>query len=387
MRGSAPPVISEPRKPRVYSGSMQTIACSFTKLTNAQLVDEVMALASREREATAQLIASLAELEERGLHHAEGYSSLFTYCMTRLHMSEDAAYNRFKAASAARRFPVIIERLASGALSLTAVRLLAPHLTPENHRAVLDAAAYKSKREVEQQVVAMAPQPALPSSLRRLPSPAGHGNRSQVAPSLTLHRPDMSAEVPTTAVSSEGAAPQAPVATRRPAVVAPCAPERYRLQVTISREAHETLRRVQDLLRHAIPSGDPAAIVERALVVLLGELERKKSAKTDHPRVAGALTPGSRHVAAAVKRAVWARDDGRCAFVGSGGRCDERGFLEYHHVTPFAEGGETTVENLELRCRAHNAYEAAEHFGLFTREAAGADDAVPERTTRCYSST
>ena len=314
-------VTGEVRKTRGYKGSVQTIACSFTTLTNAQLVDEVMALASRERETTAQLIASLAELEERGLHHADGCASLFTYCMTRLHMSEDAAYNRFKAASAARRFPVIIEQLASGALSLTAVRLLAPHLTPENHRAVLDAAAYKSKREVEHQVVAMALRPALPSSLRKLPSPAQRANQPQDAPSLTLQCHGAVAEVRVSAVANEGAPPQAPMVTRPPAVVAPCAPERYRLQVTISGEAHDTLRRVQDLLRHTIPDGDPAAIVERALGVLLAELERKRFAKTERPRPAATPTPGSRHVGAAVKRAVWARDEGRCAFVGSGGRC------------------------------------------------------------------
>jgi 5-methylcytosine-specific restriction endonuclease McrA len=68
-------------------------------------------------------------------------------------------------------------------------------------------------------------------------------------------------------------------------------------------------------------------------------------------------------VPAAVRRAVWNRDGGRCAFVGSGGRCDESAFLEFHHVIPFAAGGPTTTENLELRCRAHNAYEAALDFG------------------------
>ena len=65
-----------------------------------------------------------------------------------------------------------------------------------------------------------------------------------------------------------------------------------------------------------------------------------------------------RHVPAAVKRVVWARDAGRCAFVGVDGRCAETGFLEYHHVVPFAAGGPTSVTNLELRCRAHNEYEA-----------------------------
>jgi 5-methylcytosine-specific restriction endonuclease McrA len=68
-------------------------------------------------------------------------------------------------------------------------------------------------------------------------------------------------------------------------------------------------------------------------------------------------------VPAAVKRAVWSRDEGRCAFVGAHGRCSETGFLEYHHVVPFAGGGATDPTNLELRCRAHNAYEAAVWFG------------------------
>jgi len=74
-------------------------------------------------------------------------------------------------------------------------------------------------------------------------------------------------------------------------------------------------------------------------------------------------------VPAAVKREVWARDAGRCAFVGVAGRCTERGFLELHHVVPFAEGGATDASNLQLRCRAHNAYEAEEWFGpLVVRE-------------------
>lgn len=74
-----------------------------------------------------------------------------------------------------------------------------------------------------------------------------------------------------------------------------------------------------------------------------------------------------------MKRAVWDRDGGRCAFVGAAGRCAERGFLEYHHVVPFVDGGETTVGNLELRCRAHNAHEVERWFG------ASEQDLVRER--------
>ena len=69
-----------------------------------------------------------------------------------------------------------------------------------------------------------------------------------------------------------------------------------------------------------------------------------------------------------MRREVSARDGGQCAFRGSEGRCTERAFLEFHHVVPYANGGETTVANLELRCRAHNGYEADRWFG---REAPG----------------
>ena len=73
--------------------------------------------------------------------------------------------------------------------------------------------------------------------------------------------------------------------------------------------------------------------------------------------------PGSRHIPAGVKREVWRRDEGRCAFVGARGRCAERGFLEFHHVVPFAAGGAADATNIELRCRAHNVYEADLFFG------------------------
>ena len=77
-----------------------------------------------------------------------------------------------------------------------------------------------------------------------------------------------------------------------------------------------------------------------------------------------------------MKRLVWIRDQGQCAFVGTQGRCEERAFLEFHHLQPYATGGLTVLENLELRCRAHNLYEAERYFGdrlpLLARESAGA---------------
>src|SRR5215211_7431390 len=104
-----------------------------TTLSDAELLLAVRRLAANEREATAHLIAALAELDARRLYLAQGCSSLFTYCTQVLHLSEHAAYGRIEAARAVRKFPVVLELLASGSLHLTAITLLAPHLTMENH--------------------------------------------------------------------------------------------------------------------------------------------------------------------------------------------------------------------------------------------------------------
>ena len=169
----------------------------------------------------------------------------------------------------------------------------------------------------------------------------------------------------------------APTRSPSTAVATPLAPERFKIQFTASREAYEKLLRAQALLRHVIPNGDLAVVFERALDVLLADLERKKLAATSRRRSTREAASGSRHIPAAVRREVWRRDGARCGFVGAAGRCAERGFLELHHVVPFARGGEATVGNIELRCRAHNAYEAAQAFGSFVvRERQPAYDSV-----------
>ena len=119
---------------------------------------------------------------------------------------------------------------------------------------------------------------------------------------------------------------------------------------------------MQDLLRHAIRNGDLSEIFDRAITSLLADHERRKCAATNGPRSQRQASAGSRHIPAGVKRAVWQRDGGQCAFVGTNGRCRETGFLEFHHVEPYAVGGKATEHNIELRCHAHNLYEARRFF-------------------------
>jgi 5-methylcytosine-specific restriction endonuclease McrA len=265
-----------------------------------------------------------------------------------LHLSEHAAYGRIEAARVARRFPVVLDRLAAGELTLTSTGLLAPRLTPDNHLELIDAARFKSKREVEHLVVALRPQPPAPTIVRKLPSPS--------LPAATP-TPDASAPLPACEPTSTDrwAVPSPAVIASRPSppqVIRPLAPTRYKVQFTVSAETFNKLRRVQDLMRHRLPDGDVATIFDRGLTLVREDLHRTKLAATRRPHRARQTKIGSRTIPAAVRRQVWARDEGRCAFVGTEGRCMERGFLEFHHVRPFSEGGAASVDNIELRCRA-----------------------------------
>jgi hypothetical protein len=130
---------------------------SIRLLSDRELLAHVQRAAVNERCSTAQLIALLMELDARRLYLGEGCSSLFTYCTQVLRLSEHAAYGRIEAARAAQRFPIILKWLADGAITLTAIGLLAPHLTSINHLDVLEAARHKSKRDVERLVACFEP--------------------------------------------------------------------------------------------------------------------------------------------------------------------------------------------------------------------------------------
>jgi 5-methylcytosine-specific restriction endonuclease McrA len=92
-------------------------------------------------------------------------------------------------------------------------------------------------------------------------------------------------------------------------------------------------------------------------------LEQRRFAATDRPRKQRRPARG-RHIPAEVRRTVWQRDQGRCTFLAeSGRRCEARGCLEFDHIEPVARGGRARVENLRLRCRAHNQFAAERAFG------------------------
>jgi HNH endonuclease len=330
-----------------------------TLLADDALTAELGLLAGREREATAAFIVHLAEFDGRRLYEGAGYQSMFAYCRAVLRLSEDAAYNRIKAARATRLFPAIVAMLTDGLLSLTTVRLLAPHLTVENHQKLLAAAAGKGKQDIEELLASWFPQPDVSPSVRKLPSRVVV--TEEIAPLEVRVAP---ADPPVLASAEPCAAGVSRGVPSKPALIRPLAPERYEIRFTASVETRDLLREAQDLLGHAVPTGDLAAVFHRALTVLVADLKRRKFAATSKPRASCAPNAESGAVPAAVRREVAARDASRCAFVSKDGhRCEERRFLEFHHVVPRAAGGAATVANIQLRCRAHNGHEVDLFFG------------------------
>jgi 5-methylcytosine-specific restriction endonuclease McrA len=161
--------------------------------------------------------------------------------------------------------------------------------------------------------------------------------------------------------------------------IAPLGAGRYELRTMVDQETHDMLRQLQALLAHTVPSGDVPELLKRALKLAVQDAERRRYAATSRVGTRR-RSKNPRHIPADVRRAVHERDGEQCTFVSATGhRCAETRLLEYDHVRPVARGGQATVENTRLRCRAHNQYEAERTYGAgFMREKRQAAKARPE---------
>ena len=130
---------------------------------------ELQRLVRADHQGVARMVVYMGEVDARGLYRELAYSSMFAYAVAELHMSEAEAYLRIGAARVAQRYPVVIELLAQGAVHLSALKQLAPHLTADNHVRLLERARGKTKREVELLVAELAPSPDVPGRMRKLP--------------------------------------------------------------------------------------------------------------------------------------------------------------------------------------------------------------------------
>jgi hypothetical protein len=365
---------------------------SLRSLTDTELLGRLSDLVRQARRVEAELIAHMGEVDARRLYLREAAASMFVYATRVLHLSEAEAYLRITVARAAREHPALLARLASGELHLSGTALLAPHLTVGNREAVLARAAHKSKRQIEELVAELAPRPDVPASIRKLPEPlagaavhptASTGVSDSASLRLDAGRATQAAvgelrpggvdvlralargvETGTSAPGEEGTGARLPGPTSRSsAVLQPLARARYRVQFTASEALRDKLERLQAL----VPSVDLATLIEQAVTEKLERLEARRFGRTKTPRKAVAeadTSGGPRFIPAPVRRAVYERAGGRCAFGDAGGRrCEARGRLEFHHRLPHGHGGDRTPDNISLLCKSHNVYLAEIDYG------------------------
>ncbi|MEM6732565.1 MAG: HNH endonuclease, partial [Myxococcota bacterium] len=351
-----------------------------------------------------------------------------------------AAYLRIHAARLTRRFPKALDGLAAGRLHLTALKLVGPHLTEENHVRVLECVSGKSRRAIEVELARLFPREDAPSRLRKLPAVRAEDREAREHPtgcglfgdsSAPVGQPTAPARVSEGSRSEPSPEPVPAFERHRASDVSRCtalSESRYRLQVTLPEHTRAKLDAARELLRHQVPDGDLASVLDHALDALIEARMKRKFAKTSRPRreifrhspassvaesqpkpvserpSVSAVTSSSsrsddskqpsaqssphprsrsRHIPNAIKRAVVERDGMRCSFVDEEGRrCTATSPLEFHHHDPFAKGGDHSVENVSLLCRAHNGHAARRDYGRMMERYRKPADGVRERRAR-----
>ena len=342
-----------------------------SRLSNDALIQELEQNVTQDGPHTARQVALIAEVERRRLFAPEGYPSMYAYCVGRLHLSEDAAYKRIQVARFSRRYPSVLEALVEGHVHLTGLNLLAAHcngLDPALVDELLRAATHRTKKQIELVIAERFPGADVRAQVRAIASSATSALHKQAAeqpqPIANTASELAPAQVGDAVVQRHMPAATALQPTTERGRVAPLSPQRYGVQFTLDQAGHDLLRQVQDLLGHEVPRGDLAEVFVRALKAYAALLEKKKHAATEHPRAQRRQKPGSRHISAHVMRIVRKRDKGQCTYVSdTGHRCEARSDLEYDHVLGYARGGEATVSNIRLRCRAHNRLGAEHTYG------------------------
>ncbi len=347
-------------------------------ISDDELLRRLSDLLRQSRRGEADLVAHIAEVDERRLYAREASPSMFAYCTDILHLSEAEAYLRIAAARASREHPPLLAMLADGRLRLSGIAKLAPHLTRENRDALLARATHKAKRQIEELIAEIAPRPDVLALVRKLPdrrhlvpAPAALSHDAESVAPATQLRPDGVGPAIQPGPDAAASSASAPAATSLPlAAVLPLAPDRYKVQFTASAGLRDKLERLQALMRPQVPDGDLAAIIEQAVTEKLERIEARRFGRASAPRKGLPETdtaPSSRHIPAAVRRAVSERDGNRCGYLNAHGhRCPETDRLEYHHRRPFGFGGDHGPQNIGLMCGTHNAYLAEHDYGKAT---------------------
>jgi hypothetical protein len=373
------------------------------QMKDEDLISRLADCAQQERELTAQIIVCLSELASRKLFIAAGFSSLYDFCRYGLNFSRGKAYKRTKAALLVTLFPQLIDYLMSGELTESHLCIISGKLTQANFDVVVTSVSTLSKRQAmlfmaridgagnfyarEPEINLTIPcSEKLLEKLDRAREIMGIDRRGKslsvlledmVELYLHIHDPYLKAQ--------RSAARQEKKESKKRAL------EDLQSQREESESLHpgmtgevETTREKKEEKQHPGMTGEgqaviesealyPGMTVESSSMIEQAKRQQHPGMKEDADHDAAFLNlaasgseekSSSRYIPAQVRHAVMLRDGGRCTFVAADGRrCEEVSGLEFDHVHPFACGGGHDMNNLRLRCRAHNLHWAEQVYG------------------------
>jgi hypothetical protein len=305
----------------------------FKHLKDAELVFQIKTAVIDENKAKTRVLHLMADVERRRLYSRE-YPSLFEYCVRVLKYSSGAAQRRIDTMRAMRLIPEIEDKIISGELNMTTVSQAQTFFRNEakqdkdysiqDKRELLGKLENKSTRECIETLISISPQ-SVPQERRR---------------ELT--------------------------------------PDKTELKVCLSKDIMEKLDRLKGLMSHKNPHMTDTELIGKLADMALQKLDPSKKLSKKLPEkisLAGTqplavlakveLLPApevkpKRYISAAIKRAVWERDQGQCTFKG----CHSKYFLEIDHIQPVVLGGLNDLSNLRLLCRNHNQRAAIESLGF-----------------------
>lgn len=329
------------------------------------LIPETKALLKRESDCIAQVLARLAVIDDRRLFAEVGYSSMYEFCLQELGLTERAALNRLTAARIAFAHPLLFDALADGRISMSTIFQLSCHLRVAPADELVAGVAHLSRAQAQAWLAERFAKPPLPT---RIESVTTDRRRRSMDDGSTMGLFDESNPVQhppggaAPANSQESTGSKEPLPAR--AQVIPCREERVAYQFTVDRSTHELFLKARALLGNEVAPGDVANVMAHALRALVREREKSRHGLHSSTRGPAPTTPKGRYVPARLRAIVFRRDGGRCAYVSvTGKRCECRRALQYDHIVPLAQGGQTNVRNLRLLCPAHNQFEADRRLG------------------------
>lgn len=356
---------------------------SLQSLPDVALLNRITRLTRCERAFTLRALACLIEIEHRKLHFALGYSSMFMFCTAGLGYSGSAAGRRIQTARAVARFPEVMALLRANEVNVCTVSRVSRFLSPDNKDEILARIRGKSLDEV----IAIATEYRPPSEVvvDRVRDVLVQPPRSPLLASMPWRSTGAQApDTPRPAESRDTTPMRVPADAGTRGDVPPPAPltpggdleHRVILRFGVSREFMAKLDRFRSLAWHRLPANATLEHVfelvlddtlKRSDPVLRQELRsRRELARTETTQTspsdahddAGSPSDaprGPRQIPLRVRDEIFARDRGRCTFVGPDGRrCDATWGLQIDHILPVAQGGGGEIGNLRLLCAQHN---------------------------------